>query len=373
MTHAGQSVWENGLGQNVIFLGRLLRSLPGVDDVVFLNCGDQSGLPDEVDALGFGFRLVKPREATDMIDVAIEMSGGLDVEWLDYLRALGKKVVFHCCGQPYAALAEPTVFDVTGFFSRAQRCDEIWILPSYRDLMPMLRTLHRCPVVEVPYLWDATFLERRAAFVGANGFTFGYHALGAREYTYRALRVGIFEPNISVTKTCSIPMLIGDAAYRANPDSVAELHVLNSIGMKDHPTFSFLANSLDLTRAGKARFDQRHDFVGYVSQHLDAIVSHQWHHSQNYLYLDALHGGYPLIHNSPWLHDVGYFYSGFDVAKGAQRLIEASREHDANLERYRSRAQAFLARLSPDAAHNASAYVRRLLALTSAPQMEMAQ
>ncbi|WP_260464056.1 DUF2827 domain-containing protein [Burkholderia sp. Bp8963] len=366
LTHAGQNIWENGVGQNVVYLARLLRALPFVDEVLLLNCGDQSSLPGDVEADGTGFRLIAPRDATDLIDVAIEMAGGLDVGWLDHLRAKGKKVVYHCCGQPYTALIEPTIFGTSGYFSRSERCDEIWTLPRDRCFRRMLESLYRCPVYDVPCLWEPEFLERRAASLRRDhAIEFGYRPRLRKEYTFRSLRVAVLEPNISVTKVCSIPMLICDSAFRANEDAVAELHLLNTIQIKDHPTFVHLANSLDLTKQGKVRFEQRHDFAGYMSQFGDAVVTHQWQHDQNTLYLDALHGGYPLIHNSAWLESVGYYYPDSDIPSGACRLVEASRNHDENFDCYRRSATAFLARLSPLHAMNLDAYARSLLRLTS--------
>src|SRR5579863_5538608 len=145
LTHAGQSIWENGLGQHVFFLAHLLRSLPFVGEVLLFNCGDQSRLPDDLEEEGgAGFRLIAPRDATDLIDVAIEMAGGLDASWLDHLRAKGKKVVYHCCGQPYAALVEPSIFGTAGYFSRIERCDEIWTLPRDRCFHRMFESLYRC-------------------------------------------------------------------------------------------------------------------------------------------------------------------------------------------------------------------------------------
>jgi hypothetical protein len=363
ITHAGQSIWENGLGQNVVFLARLLRSLPMVQEVLLLNCGDQPALPPGACEVLRDFRLIPPREATDLIDVAIEMGGGLDIEWLDYIRALGKRVVFHCAGQPYVALVEPAIFGVAGYFSRVDRCDEIWLLPKDMRLAPMLRTLHRCPVWEVPYLWDATFITQRSAEVASVGLHFGYVPRADGSDTTRGFRLAIFEPNISVVKACSIPLLICDAAYRTKPASVKSLHVLNSEQMKDHPTFVYLVKSLDLYRESKITITSRHDFVGYMSQHVDAVISHQWQNIQNYLYLDALYGGYPLIHNSPWLAPVGYYYPEFDIACGAAQLIDACATHDANLGSYKQRVQSFLSRLDPVAPHNAQAYAHRLLAL----------
>jgi Protein of unknown function (DUF2827) len=367
LTHGAQNIWENSLGQNVFYLAHLLRGLPFVEDVLLLNCGDQPHLPDGVDENSVGFRLVAPRDATDLIDVAIEMAGGLDANWLDHLRAKGKKVVYHCCAQPYTTLIEPTIFGTPGYFLRVGRCDEIWTLQRDCCFHRMLESLYRCPVFDVPHLWAPDFIEHRAATLQRDHqIQFGYLPQLRREYTLRPLRVAVLEPNTSVTKSCSIPMLICDSAFRANEDSVAELHLLNTIQMKDHPTFVHLANSLELTKQRKVRFEQRHDFAGYMSQFGDAVVAHQWQHDQNTLYLDALYGGYPLIHNSRWLGSAGYYYAESDISQGAERLIEAARNHDESFDFYRRTASEFLATLNPLHAANQTAYARSLLRLTSA-------
>ncbi|MCX4159618.1 MULTISPECIES: DUF2827 domain-containing protein [Paraburkholderia] len=363
LTHAGQSIWENGLGQNVIHLVRLLNSLPLVKDVVLIDCGDQRILPREVALDGLDVRVVSQGDATHLIDVAIELAGGFDVEWVDHIRALGKKVVFHCCGQPYAALVEPVMFGTSGFFSRADRCDEIWLLEQYVSFKPMLEALHRCPVFIVPYLWSPEFVDRRAVEVREHGFVFGYPSSPVGDFPPRGLKVAVFEPNISVAKASVIPMLICDEAFRHAPDSVTELHLMNTIKMKDHPTFVHLANSLDMVKQGKVRFEQRHDFVGYMSQYANAVVSHQWQNAQNYLYLDVLYGGYPLIHNSVWLGDVGYRYEGFNIDDGAGRLVEAYNSHARNLDSYRSKSMTFIRKLSPFSLDNQTRYARRLLDL----------
>jgi hypothetical protein len=107
-TRSGHTIWDNGLGQNVFFLVKLLRALPAVRDVVLLNCGAEPRMPADAEALMPDLKLLRPNEATELVDVVIEMSGGLDVEWLDYLRARGKKVVYLCCGQPYVGRIDAT-------------------------------------------------------------------------------------------------------------------------------------------------------------------------------------------------------------------------------------------------------------------------
>ncbi len=365
LTHAGQNIWENGLGQNVIFLAQAFQKLPFVQSVILLNSGDQNAMPPQVDMDAMGLQMMHPRDATDHIDVAIEMAGALDVKWLDHLRAQDKKVVWYCAGQPYVGLIEPTVFEHPGFFSRADRCDEIWALPKdFLPFAPMLKALHRCPVHEVPYLWSPQFLEQRVTELEKDGYSFGYsRRLPNVEGRTAGLRVAIFEPNVSVVKCASIPMLVCDEAFRADPERVEFMHVLNTVHFKDHPTLLYLANSLDLVNQQKAVFQGRHDFAGYMVQHANAVVAHQWQNDQNYNYLDALHGNYPLIHNSPWLRDVGYYYPDFNTIEGARQLLLAASQHDAQLDSYRAQARGVIDAVSPFSHANLQKYARRLLHL----------
>ncbi|WP_321899809.1 DUF2827 family protein [Paraburkholderia heleia] len=362
ITREGQNIWENGLGQNVAFLVQLFSRLAFVEEVVLLDCGNQGRLPPQVEACFAPVpRLIRPREATGLLDLIIEMGGGLDPEWLDYERTRGTRVIFHCCGQPYVGLVEPYVFGKNGYSARAARCDAVWILPKDRRYSSMLEALHNCPVIEVPYLWGTEFVDHRSRELVASGLNFGYEP-PVPDAALNSLRVAIFEPNISVVKACVIPMLVCDTAYRADSAAIEGMHVLNSEHMTEHLTFSYLSSSLDLVKAGHAHFTGRHDFPGYMAAHANAVVSHQWNNDQNYVYMEALYGGYPLIHNSSWLgSDIGYYYPDFDVAAGADRLLWAAYYHHDNLDDYRRRATQFIARHSPVATCNIDSYARLVL------------
>ncbi|NML31016.1 DUF2827 domain-containing protein [Paraburkholderia antibiotica] len=367
LTHAGQNIWQNGLGQNVIFLAELFQRLPFVQSVVLIDAGDQAAMPPQVDTNAKALRVMTRADATDQVDVIFEMGGALDVQWLDLMRKRGKKVVFYCCGQPFVALAEPAVFDKPTHASRPDRCDEVWYLPKDAAFAPMLRMLHRCDVHEVPFIWHPQFIEQRIREVAdITGLHYGFKASegsGAGTDAARGLRVAIFEPNISVVKTSSVPMLICEEAYRADPNSVRMMHVLNTLHMKDHPTMLYLANSLNLVREHKATFHGRHDIVGFMVQHADTVVSHQWQNEQNYSYLDALYGDYPLIHNSAWLKDAGYYYPAFEIRQGAAQLRQALQQHAAQLDDYRARSQRVFDAVDPFSQRNLDAHAERLLHL----------
>ncbi|WP_322013619.1 DUF2827 domain-containing protein [Paraburkholderia sp. J12] len=361
LTHASQNIWSNGLGQNVIFLAQLLQRVPFVTAVVLIDCGDQGAMPPQVDLGGLGLRIMSMRDATDEVDVVIEMAGALDSKWTDLMRARGRKVVFHCCGQPFVALAEAVVFNKPATALRPDRCDEVWYLPKDDALAPMLRTIHRCDAYEVPFIWHPQFVEARSREVAEKGFRYGYVPRQiSPEGVQAGWRVAIFEPNISVVKTCSIPMLVCDEAYRVDRDCIQMMHVLNALHIKDHPTMLYLANSLDIVKTHRATFHGRHDIVGFMVQFADAVVAHQWGNSQNYSYLDALYGDYPLVHNSPWLKDVGYYYPDFDAKEGGAQLRRAVQTHDAGLPEYRTRAQRLFRTIDPTAGHNVEQYAARL-------------
>ena len=41
--------------------------------------------------------------------------------------------------------------------------------------------------------------------------------------------------------------------------------------------------------------------VYFLTTYADVLVSYQWGHPVSYLHLEALYGGFPLVHNSPLL------------------------------------------------------------------------
>lgn len=361
LTRPGQNIWNSGIDQNVYHLADLLTEIPFVEEVVLINTGDQDRPPCEAGPTGERFPLVSLTDVVDHIQVAIEMSGGLPAEWIARFRARAGKIVFHACGQPYSALIEPSTFDRPGFFSDPERCDEVWLLPKDLPFAPMMRALHRCPVREVPYLWSPIFLEQSIRRFEAEGLAFGYRegALSSGK-----IRAAIFEPNISPIKMGIIPYLICDAMERQMPGSIEHVSLLNTNHMREQQSFVQMMHNSKLYRDGKVAITQREHFASVMGSRANIVVSHQLSCLQNYLYLDALFGNYPLIHNSPIFSDAGYYYSGSDIGEGVSALQRAYESHDRDFAEYSARSRALLARLSPFDRANRDAYARRLLALS---------
>ena len=121
-------------------------------------------------------------------------------------------------------------------------------------------------------------------------------------------------------------------------------------------------------RHGLASFEGRFPLFQVMPAHVDAVIAHHWENSQNYLYYEALHGGFPLVHNSHLLGDCGYRYHGFDCEEGGQRAAAAPSQSTMPTCRLTARARRnFLARLDPETEANVRTYTGAIEALYHPP------
>ena len=351
-----QSLWENGIFQNCLFLAQLLQLSPVVAEVVLVAGGGDGG-PEQAKA----FLEESPVPVIDMaagmeqLDLMIEMSAQLSKEWIIAFRERGGKVVSMRVGNDYVIDIERMVFNKpNGLLISGAPYDEVWTLPEYETTcVPYYASTFRAPVRMVPHLWSPEVLERALRQLPAD-VKFGYQP-GRRRW-----RMGMFEPNVCMVKTSHIPLLVCESAHRADPDMTERVQAYNTFHLKDQTMFNGFAHSLDIVRHGLTFFEGRFPIWQVLPQHCDAVISHHWENGQNYIYYEALYGGYPLIHNSHLIGDCGYRYHGFDCEEGGQALRRAFAEHDQNLAQYRAQAQQFLAALDPVAPVNVRTYTEAI-------------
>ncbi|KVD41584.1 hypothetical protein WS61_20210 [Burkholderia sp. ABCPW 11] len=353
-----QSIWENGIFQNCYFLATLLANSPLVEAAYLVNGGD--GDPAEAQ----DFLALAPVPVIDLataqrsLDVIIELSAQLDPEWGRAFSARGGKIVGMRVANDYVIDIERMMFDrPSGMLISGTPYDALWTLPAFmRTCGTYYGSALRAPVAAMQHLWSPALLEHGAR-TPEGGRAFGYEP-GRERW-----RVAILEPNICMVKTSHIPMLAADLAHRQQPGMIEYLRVFNTMELKNDAQFVGFARSLDLVTQGRATFEPRLPVYEILTRQADAIVSHHWENAQNYLYYEALHGGYPLVHNSTLMGGCGYRYDDFDCEGAALALREAFAVHDAQLADYRSAARAFLATLDPLASANVERYGAAIAAL----------
>jgi hypothetical protein len=358
---AGQSIWANGAVQNIIFLYLLLGASPEVGELWLINAGDGDKLPAGMMTDDMVLPLAKFEEVADRLDVLIEGGAQLPAAYFDRVRARGGVTIAYRCGNDYVMDVERLSFGrPSGSIFNGARVDEIWTHAQHEKTCGAYwRLTARAPVAVVPHIWGPLFLDKAAAELA--------EATPSRTFGYRPgpgpKRVAVFEPNINVVKSCIYPMLICEAAHREDRSALKEIYVTNAIQLKDHVTFQHFAHALDIVRDRRASFEARYNLPYFLGTYADIVVSHQWENGLNYAYYDALHGRYPLVHNSPFLRDVGYYYADFDAEAGGRQLLRAVRDHDRDREGYDHRAARFLRGVQFDHRPNVEAHVGRLFEL----------
>ena len=220
--------------------------------------------------------------------------------------------------------------------------DAVWTNPQHMHTCKgLFEHLYHTKAICMPHLWSPYFLEKDLASKPAAQVGWPCRSV-ARPY-----KISIFEPNINVVKTTLLPFLIASKFYDSNVGSVGNILMFNGGKIKDNKAFKRIVLETNAGKDRVASVEHRTSFVNAMGRNGGIIVSHQWENGLNYLYYEALYGGFPLVHNSPFLKDVGYYYEGFDIDDGVRALESAVRQHDENLDEYREYAGAFLATVDP--------------------------
>ncbi len=362
---SGRNVVNSDPLQAIYNLAHLMRKIAFVEDVFLLNCDDSEGYPDGVREFASGFALAKPGEVVDNLDIVINTGANIDMEWIRRFWARGGKIAYHVGSQPYAALVEKTMFDRDDTFVEPERCDEVWLTPDSRQFRAMVEAIYRCPTYEVPYLWSARFLEETIRQASESESSFGYVA---GQLTAGELRPAIFEPNLSPTAMALIPLLICEEVQRQRPGSVTSVDLVNGEHMCSQLSFIFFMRNLHIYNSERVRIHGFDCIANVMTRTANLVVSHQIERPQANLYFEALHGTYPLVHNSQFFSDVGYYYHQSDVQAGASAMFQALRNHDLDLVDYSRKARAKINQASPEASANIDWYARRLILLSHRQQ-----
>jgi hypothetical protein len=337
-----ETLWNNGIKQNAVFLAEALRRCARVTSVHLVNTTaipvtkslpwDQSRWPTVAFA-----------DAKDSLDVLIELGGQIDASQTDYLKRRGARLVSYCCGFEYVHAMESILFARPSFGHNLfvnQRYDAIWMIPQVANISEhFFTTLRRRPATVVPFVWDPMFLNERSRGLRDGG-----------EYRPREgpRRLSVMEPNINVVKFCLYPIFIAEEAFRLRPELISFLHVTNAERLATNsPEFVAVMNQLDIVRNHKAAFVGRFDTPQFLADFTDVMISHQWENALNYFYLEVCWQGYPLVHNAALCEDLGYYYPDNDVPAGSRMLLRALEQHDAHWLEYRDRQREQIARFLP--------------------------
>ena len=334
-------MWTNGMTQNLIYLALLLQRLRNVADVFIVPIPDDT-VPHKPSVV-FGFKQITLAQAVTDLDVLIEVGMRIPTNDVQRFQARGGKIVSYVAGNSFIMNLEATVNQLheRGEVLPPFEFDAAWITPQHWRTNHSYSALIRAKqVAQVSQIWDPVVL--RQGLVSIN------HHFFYKRRLHKGVSVGVFEPNVNVVKTFHFPTLIADVLYRRNRDAVHHVFATNTYHLRENNHFVDFCQSLDLFAENRITAENRFPVYQLLGQYVDTVIVHQWENGLNYLYYDALYGGYPLIHNSEFLRDVGYYFKPFDVTDGAAALERAWLSHDDEFTQYQEKSHELLWTVNPD-------------------------
>lgn len=348
-----ESIWTNGMKQNVLFLYKLLSHSVKNYDVWILNTTNLD-LTEKPHAFK-DVNIASLKDKHEEIDLLICMGSQVEQKYMEYFQNHpDKKVIGYRCGNNYVLAVEEMLFkEGNTYFEFEKEFDEVWYVPQQHETnVGFYKTLYRAEPVIVPFIWDHKFLLQSLVEIEKNFLAGRFKKSYKYDSTKEKKVLAVMEPNLNVVKFCLIPTMIAEESYRTETgkNKIEKLLITNSDDIAKHKGFLSMLQTFDLYQDNKIFAEKRYQTAFMLSQHADILICHQLLNPLNYIYLDAAFMGYPVIHNAPMCKDIGYYYEGSDTAKAGELLNWVLENHDKNLKEYSERnAKAMFRYLSSNA------------------------
>lgn len=344
--------WANGLQQNVVFFYEMLERVGGIDPYYLSQNPPKGGLKKKHKGLELDELL---KDDSFILDYLFICGFDLLPEMYDILKKRNpnlKVILIHygskCIDDLHYSTSPPNLSKQP--LQTPKYLSEVWMSPHHGFSSSYIKTYYNINDVKVaPYIWDSFFIEE------------AFKSLKSKNKSLfnpkKASNICIFEPNKTSSKHCLLPIMICERLEQIFPGSINQVNSFCCENLRKNHYFGKLMDRLSLhQKPSKCFFNNRWSLISALSKFGSTVVSNQINNELNYLYLELLHLGMPLIHNSKPLKDVGYYYPDFDLDSGAKQLKLAIETHENELNWYKGHARSFLQGYSPYNEKNISIY-----------------
>jgi len=338
------NVFANGLFQNVYVLYKMFDSM-GMCPILIVNERPKS--LDNVPPMIRNTRMMVAEELLKQpipVFAYIEIGMSIDPVVRKFLRMIGSKSYKLYLGNILNIDIETPIFYLQTNFAHhvIGELDEVWVSPHYKQHEEYACYLnHTDPKAQkhttVPYVWDPCFLINTP-----KNLKWRPRTESEKE------TIIITEPNISFQKTSVIPILALERWYRKNRNWDGQIIVFNGERLLQSPYFKEnIFDTLELVKDNKISMVSRSDIQKTLEIYpYGTFLLHQVNNEYNYMALELLYHGYPLIHNATSWKEHGYYYPNSDL-DALGNMLDATRNHEANLETYKAHAQTLIWTHSP--------------------------
>ena len=352
------SFWVNGIKQNAVTLREMFSHCPNVGSSKLINLGalkDYKGTVWEP----FADDIIDFEACLDQLDVVITATVSFSSAMIDRLESKGIPIVKQIMGNEYAIFSEQMLFkeESTNDYGKRRNHKAAWISPHfYEQNKDFFEIIIDNPTYIGPYIWSPRFIEQHARDCKEQlGFESQYVPRGNE-----AKSLSTFEPNINILKTCLTPVIITEKFYRKAPHLLDKMNVFGSSILTKKKILVDFVKDLSVYKDKKMFFEARYPMAWSLLKHTDIVVAHQRDLALNYAYFDAAWLGFPVVHNSHMLKDIGFYYEDWDADQASDILIDVAKDFDSEYEAYKKQSREAISRFLPDNQDNINEYARLL-------------
>ena len=342
------NLFSNGLFQNVFILYRMFDAM-GYAPILVIH--DKPKDLEKIPPMLHSCRMMSTEQIILQplpVVALIELGMSIDPLLREFVKMLGGKLVKLYLGNILNIDIETPIFYPHMHFAHhvIEKIDRIWVSPHYGQHAEYASYLnHVVPPTDLhdmiaPYVWDPCVITRDGEM------RLQWRPRSAPEDDVFV----IMEPNISFQKSSLVPLMALERWYRAGGKTwKGKVVVINGDRLEMTPHFTCnIKDTLDLVKDGRVEFKERMDMISTMKAWPSAIfICHQYNNEYNYMTLELLISGFPVIHNSGFWSSFGYSYEGNDLQSAAYQIETAYKGHQDRLEAYKAHALALAWRHSP--------------------------
>jgi hypothetical protein len=337
-------VWNNGLHQNAYNLFKLYKKLKVDVNLVSQQADSIKVFDDKIENLN--------ENSIKKYDVILEVSEALNDNLYNYFINSGKKVVSINYGNVLMTFYEDLVIDKKNSFCFSREGVENWISPHFYFAKGITKATSKKEAKLCPYIWSPEFLIKTSEKNNYNIFN----------KKYNPKKIGILEPNLSFIKNCIYPLLGCEILERKNNEKILEIMAFNTDNIRNSKRFLEIVKGFDIFKNKKISFEYRYNFPYLVSkEYFGLVISNNVNNDLNYLTLESLFLNMPIIHNSHFCKDGGYFYeNSFDALAISNNIENIIDKHNDQSSEYNDKNKNVIWKFSPENPDNIKEYERLL-------------
>lgn len=322
------SIWSNGVNQNGIYLGMLLKEGGHDSNIIYSQSTADNNTKKFLDEIPTGVNSIELQESfKTKFDVVIQLGLTIEKSFTKHWKEQNPnvKIVAYECGNHFIIDSEKILFNAHSGNVKSNRVleapefDQIWSIPQMENsCLSYYKFKRQCKnATVVPFIWDPIAIE-------SNAKKKNYQLYSPRDIK----KIAVMEPNISVMKNCIIPIVTLDNFVREYENKLEKIFLVGGQKIKDNETFKSLITGTELLKRKLLTAEHRVQTHRMLNNYVDLVLSWQWENNLNYLYFDICWLGWPLIHNANLCKDVGYYYNEFNADEGAAVLNKVIKNHN---------------------------------------------